>query len=190
KYNQSVEELAGDVIYKTPLITLETFGAPLPVMVTEALTFASGDVSVRLSPCGWCWVVSGRRVLAWPRSAATDSPASSGPSAARELTLPQTDLAHKADLVMIFYEDGAQMPSCIGVSPEGIVRYWASVGQEGAYVDVSCELAGQECERIANGRATVTCRTLRPPSGWLGGIGRRVSLMFFGSMPAHVDTVI
>lgn len=45
------------------------------------------------------------------------------------------------------------MPSCIGVSPEGIVRYWASVGQEGAYVDVSCELAGQECERIASARS-------------------------------------
>ncbi|KPJ21003.1 hypothetical protein RR48_00477 [Papilio machaon] len=30
---------SGDVIYKTPLITLETYGLPLPVMVTEALTF-------------------------------------------------------------------------------------------------------------------------------------------------------
>lgn len=48
-------------------------------------------------------------MLAWPRSAAVESPASSGPLAARELTLPQTDLAHKADLVMLFYEDGAQV---------------------------------------------------------------------------------
>lgn len=32
---------AGDVIYKTPLITLETYGLPLPVMVTEALTFGN-----------------------------------------------------------------------------------------------------------------------------------------------------
>lgn len=45
------------------------------------------------------------------------------------------------------------------------------------------------CKSVADGRATVTCRTLRPPSGWLGGIGRRVSLLFFGSMPAHADTV-
>lgn len=52
----------------------------------------------------------------------------------------------------------------MGVSPEGVVRYWASVGQEGAYVDVSCELAGQECDRVSCFRskaplvlATTTC---------------------------------
>ncbi|XP_075982791.1 nuclear pore complex protein Nup133 [Anticarsia gemmatalis] len=214
KFMQSPGEQTGDVVYKTPMTTIETYGMPLPVMVTEALTFASGEVSVRMSPCGWCWVVSGRRVVTWaraPSSSGTSSPAP-GSTIARELTLPQTDLAHKADLVVVFYEDGAQMPSCIGVSPEGTVRYWPSVGQEGVYVDVSCELAGQECERLSDyttdglvlatttctvvmltptvvdGRATVACRTLRPPSGWLGGIGRRVSLLFFGSMPAHADT--
>ncbi|CAH0728191.1 unnamed protein product, partial [Brenthis ino] len=207
KFMQTTDQQSGDIIYKTPMLTIETYGMPLPVMVTETLTFASGDVSVRMSPCGWCWVVAGRRVLAWPREAAS-SPAA--PTAARELTLPQTDLAHKADLVMLFYEEGAQMPSCIGVSPEGVVRYWSSVGTEGAYSDVSCELAGQECDRLTEtkeglllatttctlvkittsneGRPTVVCQTLRPPSGWLGGIGRRVSLLFFGSMPAHADT--
>ncbi|XP_037294139.1 nuclear pore complex protein Nup133 [Manduca sexta] len=217
KFMQSTNEQPGDVIYKTPMSTIETFGMPLPVMVTEALTFASGDISVRLSSCGWCWVVSGRRVLTWARSSTsngTASPAPVGPLAARELTLPQTDLSHKADLVTLFYEDGAQMPSCIGVSPEGVVRYWPSVGQEGVYVDVTCELAGQECQRLGeatraglvlatttctivllnptevDGRATVSCCTLRPPSGWLGGIGRRVSLLFFGSMPTQADTLV
>ncbi|CAG4984246.1 unnamed protein product [Colias eurytheme] len=215
KYAQSPQQESGDVIYKIGHSTIETYGMPLPVMVTEALTFASGDVSVRMSPCGWCWVVTGRRVLAWPQEATGSS---SGPTAARELTLPQTDLAHKADLVMIFYEDNEQaMPSCVGVSPEGVVRYWASVGQEGAYSEITCELAGQECDRLVartdesgatvgslllatttctlvrihtsrEGRPTVTCQMLRPPSGWLGGIGRRVSLLFFGSMPAHADT--
>ncbi|CAG4930345.1 unnamed protein product [Parnassius apollo] len=197
---------SGDIIYKTPSITFQTYGLPLPVMVTEALTFASGEVSARMSSCGWCWVVAGRRLLTWPYQPTLAA-------AARELTLPQTDLAHKADLAVVFYEnDDAQLPSCIGVSPEGVVRYWPCVGQEGVYVDVSAELAGQECERlgeptrsglvlatttctvvlltptIIDGRPTVTCRTLRPPSGWLGGIGRRVSLLFFGSMPAHADT--
>ncbi|RVE55286.1 hypothetical protein evm_000184 [Chilo suppressalis] len=214
KFLQS-QSSSGDVIYKTPVSTIETYGSPLPVMVTETLTFASGELSVRLSPCGWCWLVAGRRVVAWPRestSSGLSSPAPAGaPPAARELTLPQTDLAHKADLVELFYEDGAQMPSCVGVSPEGLVRYWWSVGHESASVDVSCDLAGQECDRLVatseylllatttcsvvllhpqrhEGRATVTCRVLRPPSGWLGGIGRRVSLLFFGSMPAHADT--
>lgn len=55
------------------------------------------------------------------------------------------------------------MPSCIGVSPEGVVRYWPSVGQETVYVDVTCELAGQECERLGEYTriglllATTTC---------------------------------
>ncbi|XP_062532188.1 nuclear pore complex protein Nup133 isoform X1 [Bombyx mori] len=215
KFMQSQSEQTGDVIYKTPSMTLETYGAPMPVMVTEALAFASGDISVRLSTCGWCWVVSGRRILAWEQSPidTDEDPANvTGISAARELTLPQTDLAHKADLVVLFYGNDSQMPSCIGVSPEGVIRYWPSVGQEEVYVDVTCELAGQECEKLGDytssglilatttctvvlltptvldGRATVTCCTLRPPSGWLGGIGRRVSLLFFGSMPAHTDT--
>lgn len=58
------------------------------------------------------------------------------------------------------------MPSCIGVSPEGIVRYWPSVGQEGVYVDVSCELAGQECEKLGDYTpeglvlATTTCTVI------------------------------
>ncbi|XP_041969027.1 nuclear pore complex protein Nup133 isoform X3 [Aricia agestis] len=204
---QSTEQQSGDVIYKSPSMTIETYGAPLPVMVTETLAFASGDVSVRMSPCGWCWLVAGRRILAWPRETSTPGV----PTAARELTLPQTDLAHKADLVMLFYEDDAQMPSCVGVSPEGVVRYWASVGVEGTYSDSVCELAGQECERLVlarpsmlllatttctlvrittsrDGRAGARCQVLRPAGGWLGGIGRRVSLLFFGNMPAHPDT--
>ncbi|XP_047505171.1 nuclear pore complex protein Nup133 [Pieris napi] len=214
KYERTSQQQMGDVIYQTIHSTIETYGMPLPVMVTEALTFGSGDVSVGMSPSGWCWVVAGRRVLAWPQ----ELTGSSGPVAARELILPQTDLAHKADLVFIFYENDVQtVPSCVGVSPEGIVRYWSSVGQEGAYSEVSCELAGQECDRLVSrvddtgttlgslllatttctlvkistnreGRTTVSCTTLRPPSGWLGGIGRRVSLLFFGSMPAHADT--
>lgn len=68
---------------------------------------ASGEVSVRLSACGWCWAVSGRRVIAWPRTAAAPGAATS--TVARELSLPQTDLAHKADLVVLFYTAGAQV---------------------------------------------------------------------------------
>lgn len=43
------------------------------------------------------------------------------------------------------------------------MRYWPSVGQEGVYVDVSCELAGQECEKLGEYTqeglvlATTTC---------------------------------
>lgn len=36
---QSSEQQSGDVIYKTPSMTIETYGAPLPVMVTETLAY-------------------------------------------------------------------------------------------------------------------------------------------------------
>lgn len=36
---QSPGDQAGDIVYKTPITTIETYGMPLPVMVTEALTF-------------------------------------------------------------------------------------------------------------------------------------------------------
>lgn len=36
---QQSEQQTGEIVYKTPFTTLETFGTPLPVMVTETLTF-------------------------------------------------------------------------------------------------------------------------------------------------------
>ncbi|KAL4704542.1 hypothetical protein ACJJTC_002156 [Scirpophaga incertulas] len=199
-YTDSPESQNGEVIYKTASATIETFGPPLPVMVTEMLTFGAGEVTARVSACGWAWVVGGRRAVCWPRA---------GP--ARCLPLPQTDLQHKADLLEMYFEDGAQMPSCVSVSPEGVVRYWPSVGHEAASVDSGCGLAGQEGDRlraagrrlllattsgallllyprVRQGRMTVTSRVLRPPSGWLGGIGRRVSNLFFGAVPPSTDT--
>lgn len=67
----------------------------------------------------------------------------------RELTLPSSDLAHKADLVCVLVpENGASamtQPAAIAVSPEGLVRYWPSIAHEGSYLETSAELHGQEC---------------------------------------------
>ena len=38
-----------------------------------------------------------------------------------------------------------QNVSVMAASPEGIIRHWPSVASEGAYVEVSTELDGQEC---------------------------------------------
>lgn len=38
---QTAGDQSGDVVYKTPMTTIETYGSPLPVMVTEALTFGN-----------------------------------------------------------------------------------------------------------------------------------------------------
>lgn len=72
------------------------------VFIVALFIAASGEISARMSACGWCWVVAGRRILAWPSRPELAA-------AARDLTLPQTDLAHKADLVVLFYDEDAQV---------------------------------------------------------------------------------
>ena len=79
------------------------------------------DVSVSLSPNGWAWLVHGRRLVVWRYAkSSTHKPFSAN---CRELTLPPSDLAHNAKLVNVFATNQNQTPSCIAVSPEGIVRY-------------------------------------------------------------------
>lgn len=39
KFTQPNDQPAGDVIYKSSTLSIETYGMPLPVMVTETLTF-------------------------------------------------------------------------------------------------------------------------------------------------------
>lgn len=144
----------------------------------------------------------GRRVLVWQHAGGAGG-------AARELTLPQTDLAHRAELVLVRMEEpGDAAPACVAVSPEGIVRYWRSVAREAAFHELPVELQGQECARLTAGDddgelllATTTCglvaleardgrlvaRPLRPS----GGLLRRMSLMLWGAAagPPRLDAV-
>ncbi len=95
----------------------------------------------------------------------------------------------------------------MAVSPEGVVRYWASIANEELSVETSAELGGQEVDCLTyipgqgcilatttctvallqpqnvGGRGSIHCRVLRTSKGWLGGIGRRVSSLFFGAIP-------
>lgn len=204
--NQSIQ-----IVCKTPYHTVESFGLSLPVLVTEVLTFSdrSTAASVSMSADGWAWFVCGRRLLIWQyrQPPGHTRPAS---SQCQELTLPPSDLAHRASLVSVFTPRGNQVPSCIAVSPEGTVRYWPSVLHSGASVEHIVDLQGQECDQLADispygcvlatttatvvlvqplvqsGRHTLICRPLRSPHGWLGGIGRRMSSLIFGGLPtAH-----
>lgn len=91
----------------------------------------------------------------------------------------------------------------------GVIRYWPSIAQESVTIEESVNLQGQECDTLTSvdgfgcilttttctialvqpqmngGRHSLHCRTFKIPSGWLGGIGRRVSFIqsfIFGSM--------
>ncbi|KAG6799905.1 nuclear pore complex protein [Apis mellifera caucasica] len=204
--NQSVQ-----IICKSPNHVVESFGSSLPVLVTEALTFVDRNiaVSVNISIDGWAWLVCGRRLLVWQcKTTIHDSKQKrTFKSQCRELLLPQSDLAHKAECVAVWLPSGYQVPSCMAVSPEGIVRFWVSVAHEGSSVETSAELAGQEVDcltyipghgcilatttctvallqsQFIGGKNSVTCQVLRTSQGWLGGIGRRMTSLIFGAIP-------
>lgn len=204
--NQSVQ-----ILCKTSNHVVESFGSSLPVLVTEALTFVERNtiVSVNISVDGWAWLVCGRRLLVWQCKTTIHDPKQrrTFKSQCRELLLPQSDLAHKAECIAVWLPAGHQVPSCMAVSPEGIVRYWASVAHEGSSVETSAELAGQEVgcltyipghgcilvtttctiallqPQFVSGKNNVTCQVLRTSQGWLGGIGRRMTSLIFGAIP-------
>ncbi|KAL7299771.1 hypothetical protein TKK_0007518 [Trichogramma kaykai] len=204
--NQSVQ-----IICKTANHLVEHFGSTLPVLVTEALTFVERNVAVSVSVSldGWAWLVCGRRLLVWQCKTTIHDPKQrrTFKTQCRELLLPQSDLAHKAECIAVWMSPGQQVPSCMAVSPEGIVRYWASIATEEMSVETSAELAGQEVDCLTHipghgcilatttctvallqphhsgGKGTINCRVLRTSKGWLGGIGRRMSSLFFGAIP-------
>lgn len=134
------------IIFKTPYNYVERFGEPLPVLVTEALTFIDSEylchlfthfclsivfdslgntvVTARISECGYAWVVCGRRLLIWQYRQAPVQPGTpqrkhAAVSQCYELQLPQSDLAHRAELVSVFLNTSSHIPACIAVSPEG-----------------------------------------------------------------------
>ena len=92
----------------------------------------------------------------------------------------------------------------------GLIRFWPSVAHESTFSEVSADLQGQECFSLTDiqpvgsvlatttstvslifptGINTVGCRMLKTPQGLLGGIGRRVSSMFWGSMNNGTEAV-
>ncbi|XP_025830293.1 nuclear pore complex protein Nup133 [Agrilus planipennis] len=200
------------IILKTPYNSLERFGQPLPVLITEALTFAdrNATVTARISECGYAWIVCGRRLLVWQYKQSNiqyGTPQKKTPSSnCFELQLPQSDLAHRAELVSVYLPSGLGMPACIAVSPGGVVRYWPAITHEGVSVEQNVDLQGQECDSLTvignmgcilatttctvvhvqpqkiGGRHSLHCKMLKSPSGWFDGISRRMTSFIFGSM--------
>ena len=163
----------------------------------------TSDISVCLSPNGWAWLVHGRRLVVWRYNRLGNSKAYT--ANCRELTLPPSDLAHNARLVNVFASNENQTPSCIAVSPEGLVRFWPSIAHVGSSYEINSDLQGQECYSLCNVQplgsilstttstvvlihhgsnsgqnGPIACRVLKPPQGILGGIGRRVSNLLWG----------
>lgn len=194
------------VICKTHYHTIENFGNKVPVQVAEAIKFKERNAycSASISDDGWAWFITGRRLFIWQASGRKHLLG----NLCRELSLPPSDLAHKASLVSVFTSHGNQSISCIAVSPEGLIRYWPSIANEGISIEDNAELQGEECESIncilplgfvvstttatillvetnnIAGRHSLFCRPFAAPTGWIGGISRRMSSLFFGGILA------
>ncbi|KAI2805362.1 hypothetical protein BLOT_004358 [Blomia tropicalis] len=195
------------------IITIKQYSTVLPYRVIEALSSSSRtlkNLTTRISDHGWAWLVSGRRLFVWRY---LDDHSTGRTKAPRcfELTLPPSDIAHRAELICILssLEHRNKFPSALAVSPEGTIRYWSNISQEGNTYDsiVASELQGQECHTLidvqpfgcvlgtttnslvhiafSNGSSNVPilCQTLKTPQGLLSGIGRKVTSLIFGSLP-------
>ncbi|XP_033628946.1 nuclear pore complex protein Nup133-like [Asterias rubens] len=196
--NRSI--LQTSVIAETAHYVVENYGSSVPVLITEALAMAdrSTSVSVHIHPSGWACVVCGRRLFVWRYKHTHIAKA----TFCKELSLPPSELSHKADLVcLIPASRDNQSVTVMAVSPEGIIRYWPNIASEGTYSESSADLNGEECFSLtqfepygcilatttnqlllltlagSNTQNVVSCHPLKPSQGMFA----RVSSLFFGS---------
>ncbi|CAH1393210.1 unnamed protein product [Nezara viridula] len=202
-----------NVLYSTYHHVVELYGSQMPVLVAESLNYTPGakdNASVNLNPdIAWAWYVFGRRLLVWHIPSFTDTTL---PVMARDMLLPSSDLAHNANLVYIFSGPNQKSPSCIAVSPEGIVRYWVVLGHHTTWIDVDAHLGGEEVcavhyvpplgclavttsgsmilitPKFGNDSPSVEVKRITPAYGWLNSIGKTVSSLLFGSQPQRLET--
>lgn len=200
-----------NVIYSTYQHVIELYGPQLPVLVAESLHYTPGaktTASVNLNTeNAWAWYVCGRKLLVWHIPSYSDSGLT---VIAKEMLLPSSDLAHNANLVSVFIEPKQIAPSCIAVSPEGMIRYWEVMGHHSTWVDVNANLGGEEVcgvyyippigclavttsgtmiiitPTVVRGMATVVTRHVSQMPGWFDNIGRRVSSIIFGGAKAQL----
>ena len=106
---------SGPVLETTTSHEAKVWGSSLPVLVTEVLTLSldtAGEVTVSLGKSGWAWLVSGRRLIVWRYTAG------GGRAQCRELSLPPSDLAHRAELCLVYSQaEGGHTPCCLASSP-------------------------------------------------------------------------
>lgn len=125
-------------------------------------------------------------------------------SQCRELTLPHCDIGHKARLITVFIPEGSQTAACLAVSTTGDVRYWPSITNAQS-IDENGILEGQEFDQLTSinpqgyllvtttcnlvllqilaksGRQQIFHRTIKPPTGFFGGFGKKFASIIIGS---------
>lgn len=194
-------------------ISTRPYESLLPFMVVEAISAPStslDSVSFRINESGWAWLVSGKRLIVWKPTQSQTVTRRRKISPCYDLKLPLSDIAHKAELVQVFFkpQNVGTVPAALIISPEGTIRFWANIADD-RFIDSSVSDAqGQEFCTLAtlspveyiigtttglvymltinlqasDKRGVLICSPLSVPSGLLSGIGRRVTTLFFGPM--------
>lgn len=88
-------------------------------------------ITARVSECGYAWVVCGRKLFIWQFQVMNtqDSMKQLKFPICYELRLPQSDLAHRAELVTVVTNKKSSHPSCVAVSPEGkfVINFYSKL---------------------------------------------------------------
>ncbi|ESO92060.1 hypothetical protein LOTGIDRAFT_233315 [Lottia gigantea] len=196
------------IVDETAQHRVENYGVPLPVLITEALTLAdrNTEITVKIDPSGWAWLVAGRKLFIWKYKAS----GSGRGIQCKELSLPPSDLAHNAARVCVLpHHSENQPPACIAVTPEGVVRYWSNIAYESSTAEISAELKGEETDCVVNcqpygcllatttsslvlllpsqGQNVIVCQPIKSSQGMFAGFGRRMSSFIFGATPSQTS---
>lgn len=194
-------------------ISTKPYESLLPFMVVEAISapgISLDSISFKVNESGWAWLVSGKKLIVWKPTQSQTVTRRRKISPCYDLKLPVSDIAHRAELVQVFFkpQNASTLPAALVVSPEGTIRFWANIADD-RFIDSSISDAhGQEFCTLAalspveyiigtttglvymftinlqatDKRGVLIYSPLSAPSGLLSGIGRRVTNLFFGPM--------
>ncbi|OQR79646.1 nuclear pore complex protein-like [Tropilaelaps mercedesae] len=204
----NVSSLQTSLLGETPSHILETSGSCLPVHVVESLLTLQDSPSIGwpVVLCqSWGWLVVRSRLLVFQHGQQRSS------KTCFSLELPNSILLHQANLCYV--EEDSPSPSCVVVSPMGVVRYWPNISHEAVFTEASVDMGGEECFQLVylgddlfvvatttgslikvavlgsrQANATLDTRKVRIHQGVLSELGKRMTSLLFGAMPIAGDT--
>ncbi|XP_018494121.1 nuclear pore complex protein Nup133 [Galendromus occidentalis] len=192
------------ILGETPNHILEPSPTALPVHIVESLlTIESPQSTSVILSNSWAWLVVKSRLLVFQHTKQISS------KTCFSLELPNSILLHQANLCYI--GEGGPSPSCMVVSPVGVIRYWPNISHESAYTETSVDMGGEECFQLCHlgddffvvatttgslikvavlgyqGNVTLDTRKVRIQHGVFSEIGKKMSSLLFGAMPIAGD---
>ena len=129
------------VLGETPNHILEPSPTALPVRIVESLlSIANPQLTSVILSNSWAWLVVRSRLLIFQHGKQVSS------KTCFSLELPNSILLHQANLCYI--SETGPSPSCMVVSPTGVIRYWSNISHESVFTESTVDMAGEECFQL------------------------------------------